>query len=122
MSALENWREEKQAAYLYQLVAEHEPDLLRKKLFLDLKIAAEKQAEIWAKKIATKERLVYRPDVRTRLVGKLVAIFGVAQIHFILSAMKVRGMSIYAGAATSHPTAAHIERRHKGLNTAGNLR
>src|SRR3990167_5183490 len=126
MSSLTNWREEKQAAYLYELMASRERDPVRKNLFLELKNTAEKQAHIWERKIKKKNRdqagLVFKPTFRTRLVGILVNIFGVEQVRFILSAMKVRGMSIYSGAPSSHPAASHVERRHKGLNTAGNLR
>ncbi|EKD53967.1 MAG: hypothetical protein ACD_60C00137G0031 [uncultured bacterium] len=120
MSAIKNWQEERQAAYLYQLIADHESDAIHKKLFLELKSAAEKQASIWAEQIDKKVSLIYKPDIRTRLVGLLVIAFGAHQVRFILSAMKVRGMSIYSGSITSH--SAHGERRHQGLNTAGNLR
>ncbi|MEO8402013.1 MAG: VIT1/CCC1 transporter family protein [Gammaproteobacteria bacterium] len=126
MPVLKNWREEKQAAFLYGLIAKCEVDPVRKKMFLELADAAEKQAKIWISKLKKNGKSttepVYHPDFRTRLVGKLIAIFGAQQIRFILSAMKVRGMSIYSGAHTSHPTASHVEQRHKGLNTAGNLR
>lgn len=117
-----NWREEKQAAYLYHLIAQRETDPVREKMFLELADAAEKQASIWALQLPEKEQvtLVYQPDLRTRLVGKLIHLFNAKNIRTILSAMKVRGMSIYSEAA--HATTSHLEYRHKGLNAAGSLR
>src|SRR3990167_2467228 len=100
MSAFKNWHEEKQSAYLYELIARRERDPVRKNLFLELKDTAEKQAQIWKRKIKKKNRdeaeLIFKPTFRARLVGVLVNLFGIEQIRFILSAMKVRGMSIYS--------------------------
>ncbi len=126
MSALENWQEEKRSAWLYQIVAEYEIDPIRKTLFLELAEAAEKQASIWAEQIKKlgkeNEIVVFNPGFRARLVSSLIKLFGTRQLRFILSAMKVRGMSIYAGTPQSHPAAAHLEQRHKGIGHAGNLR
>jgi len=126
MPILKNWQEEKRSAYLYRKVAKQEMDITRKKLFLELAESADKQAAIWEEKLKkTREyhAIVYKPDFRTRFVGQLIKIFGIESIRFILSAMKVRGMSIYsASQASSHSAAAHLEARHKGLNTAGNFR
>ncbi len=132
MSHLKNWGEEQSSAYLYRIVGAHEKDKIKKKLFHELMRSAEKQAEMWKremKKAGETPPRAYRPDFRTRLVGILLRYFSVQQLRFILSAMKVRGMSIYSvdpvakhqhHAITSG--AAHLENRHKGLTTAGNLR
>src|SRR5437868_6717859 len=113
-----NWEEEKSAAYLYYLIAQCEENAIRKKLFLELEIAAETQARIWENKFKKTHKqhapLIFKPDFRTRFVGKLIKQFGTKQIRFILSAMKVRGMSIYSGAPISHPAESHLEQRHKG--------
>jgi VIT1/CCC1 family predicted Fe2+/Mn2+ transporter len=126
MAILKNWQEEKCSAYLYTNIADREADPVRKKLFLELSEVAEKQARIWENKFKKTGRhdvvLSYKPDVRTKLVVGLIKLFGAESIRFILSAMKVRGMSIYSGAPSHHPSASHLETRHKGLNTAGNLR
>lgn len=126
MPILKNWQEEKQSAYLYRKVAMREMDITRKKLFLDLAASADKQALIWENKIkktGKQAAFVYKPDLRTRLVGGLINIFGAESIRFILAAMKVRGMSVYsAPQVDSHSAATHLESRHKGLNTAGNFR
>lgn len=125
MSVLHNWQEEKRSAYLYGLIANREIDPIRKKLFFELAGVAERQADIWRAKFTPdeeKQAAVYKPDFRTRLVGQLVKYFSTRQIRFILSAMKVRGMSIYATAPSSHATETHLEHRHKGVSAAGNLR
>jgi vacuolar iron transporter family protein len=128
MHLLENWKEEKRSAYLYKIVADHEESATRKKLFLELADLANKQACIWEnelKKFGKKVPTVFHPDLRARLVSKLIHLFGSKRIRFILSAMKVRGMSIYLNVDPNYPfstTSAHHEHRHKGINSAGNLR
>ncbi|MDX1900967.1 MAG: VIT1/CCC1 transporter family protein [Gammaproteobacteria bacterium] len=123
---LQNRNEELSAAWLYREIAENELDPLRRGLFLELADAAEKQAGIWQTKLAesgsTETIASFKPNFRTRLVGSMIKIFGVRQLRFILSAMKVRGMSIYSAMPTSHPAAARLEQRHKGMGNAGNLR
>lgn len=126
MAILKNWQEEKRSAYLYRKIANREMDITRKKLFLDLAQSADKQASIWEEKIKEidgKQSFVYTADLRTRIVGQLINLFGVQSLRFILSAMKVRGMSVYSAPQPgSHAASAHLESRHKGLNTAGNFR
>lgn len=132
MSHFKSWCEEQSAAYLYRIVATQEADPIKKKLFRELAGAAQKQAAIWEKEIKKADAAFlppYRPDFRTRFVGFLLHYFSIRQLRFILSAMKVRGMSIYSGdqLAKHHNHAfaagsAQLEKRHKGLNTAGNLR
>lgn len=125
MAMLQNWREEKSSAYLYQLIAKRETDEVRKELFLELAEGANKQAKIWENKIhkkSTEEALVFKPGFRARFVGFLLRFFRPYSIRFILSAMKVRGMSVYSGAPSAHTASSHLEQRHKGITYAGNLR
>lgn len=128
MSALDNWHEEKSSVYLYQILATTEQHAAHKKLFLELADIANKQAAIWEMELKkTGQRIpeIFHPHLRTRLVGKLIPYFGASRIRFILSAMKVRGMSVFLNEDPNYPfsvTTAHHEHRHKGLNTAGNLR
>ncbi|OGT52640.1 MAG: hypothetical protein A3E84_00675 [Gammaproteobacteria bacterium RIFCSPHIGHO2_12_FULL_42_13] len=117
MEAYENWREEKRSAYLYEVMAEHETNILHKKLFLDLKAAAEKQAMMWEKKITASGKTspaTYRPDFRTRLIAVMVRCVGAERLHSMLSAMKVRGMSVF--------TRYHAEHQHTSLSSSSNLR
>lgn len=116
MENYENWREEKRSAYLYDILAKHETNLMHKKLFLDLQVAAEKQASLWEKKLLAEGQPypVFVPDLRTRIITWLVNILGVERLHTILSATKIRGMSVF--------TRYHAEHKHTTLNSSSNLR
>lgn len=111
-----NWWEEKRSAYLYQIMADSELNVLHKQLFLDLKKAADKQANIWVEEMkkAGEATPVFKPNMRTRLVAFLIQKLGSENIHHILSAMKIRGMSVF--------THYHAEHRHTSLNASSNLR
>lgn len=113
MENYNNWWEEKRSAYLYGIMAENEKNILHKKLFLDLQVAAEKQASIWQQKMQA-TNLKFTPDARTRLVVFLIKLIGVERLHGMLSAMKIRGMSVF--------THFHDEHKHTSLNAASNLR
>lgn len=117
MEHYDSWWEEKRSAWLYAILAEHEKNILHKKLFTDLKHAADKQAELWEKKITDNKLTAphtFVPDLRTKIVATLVKIFGTENMHSILSAMKIRGMSIF--------THYHSEHKHTSLNATSNLR
>jgi VIT1/CCC1 family predicted Fe2+/Mn2+ transporter len=116
MELEQNWREEKRSAYLYAVMAQYEKNIRHKKLFSDLHNAAEKQAQLWEKKIhaAGLPTPVFTPYMRTRLVALLVKYLGAETIHSILAAMKIRGMSVF--------TQLHNEHRHTSFNAASNLR
>lgn len=116
MDIQKNWFEEKRSAYLYTIMAEHEKNSPHKKLFLDLGKAAETQALVWEKKLIASGSVppIFVPDFRTKLVGWLVKNLGTENTHSILSAMKIRGMSIFKRY--------HSEHKHTGLNSANNIR
>ncbi len=126
MHALDAWREEMCSAYLYRVVSDEESGTPRQLLFLELARAAEEQAGIWAEQIrraGAAPPAGYRPDLRTRLVARLVRALGVAPMRRVLAAMKVRGMSLYhAPAPHGMPVSADFkERRHRTAD-GGNLR
>lgn len=117
MELVNNWWEEKRSAYLYGIMAANEYDDRHKKLFNDLKLAADKQAAIWENKIHEydpKMQLVFQPDLRTRIVSVLIRSLGTEKVHSILSAMKIRGMSVFSRT--------HTEARHTSISSASNLR
>lgn len=117
MELLDSWWEEKRSAYLYKVMADIERDIKFKKLFKDLNLAAEKQALIWEKKLHKHDKniqLIFVPDLRTRLVVLLIKCLGVERMQSILSAMKIRGMSIFSRN--------HTERMHTSVSSASNLR
>lgn len=123
---LEAWREEKRSAYLYRIVSDAESGTPRQVLFLELARKAEEQALIWEEEMR-KDGLDhvenYRPDLRARLIGRLIPWFGVSPLKGMLAAMKVRGMALYntplsAGRVVGHE---QLGERHAKQN-GGSLR
>ena len=125
---LESWTEEQRSAYLYRACADAEAGTPRADLFTRLAGEAEAQAAIWRAQLTASGKPAPRPfvpELRTRLVARLVGLFGPRPLRAILAAMKVRGMVIYSGRQPGgHVNAAvgSIERRHRGLSGGGNLR
>lgn len=117
MEVYENWWEEKRSAWLYAVLAKRETQVRHKKLFLDLQQAAEQQASLWETKIQQQNLpppKAFKPDIRTRIVARLLKILGPERMHTILSAMKIRGMSVF--------TQYHSEHKHTSLSGSSNLR
>lgn len=117
MEIYDNWWEEKRSAYLYGIMAEHETNMLLKKLFTDLQSAAQKQAQVWEHKIAALKIApppAFKPDMRTRIVAKLIIWLGAETLQNILSAMKIRGMSVFKQY--------HTEHKHTSISASSNLR
>jgi vacuolar iron transporter family protein len=125
---LESWTEEQRSAYLYRACADAEAGTPRADLFTRLAGEAEAQAAIWRAQLTASGKPApkpFVPELRTRLVARLVAWLGPRPLRAILAAMKVRGMVIYSGREPGgHVNAAvgSIERRHRGLSGGGNLR
>ena len=122
--ALARWRSEKTAAYLSSAVAASEPDAKRAALFRQMADAAEEQAGILAKDLPAVPP--FAPSLRSRLTVFLVGIFGPRAMRPVLSASKVRGVSVYRGKLEpeghSWPISAdEVGRRHKSLG-GGTLR
>lgn len=117
MELYNSWWEEKRSAYLYAIMAENEKNILHKKLFTDLKIAAEKQADLWENKMVTSglaTPATFKPDWNTLVVAHLVKWLGTENLHAILSAMKIRGMSVF--------NRYHSEHKHTTFSASNNLR
>ena len=121
--ALERWQSEKTAAYLSGAVAAAESDPGKAKLFREMADAAETQAGILAKEL--KQVPTFEPSLRSRLTASLVGLFGPRAMKPILSASKVRGVSVYSGKLPAgHPWPTSVEEvggRHRGLG-GGTLR
>ncbi|MBT9568103.1 MAG: VIT1/CCC1 transporter family protein [Thiobacillus sp.] len=114
----ESWREEKRSAWLYRVIAECERGSTRQALFDELARAADTQAAIWLTALTEAGKPPpqdYRPDVRTRLVARLTRMATPRAMRGVLSAMKVRGMTLYAQAAPhATPTqVSEIGKRHQ---------
>lgn len=94
-----SWHEEKESAWLYRVVAECERGTTREALFKELAQSAEHQADIWLDVIARAGDPPppdFRPGLRARIVARLTRTFKPRAMRGILTAMKVRGMSLYA--------------------------
>lgn len=123
----QSWHEEKQSAWLYRELARAEADPVKAKLFDALAVAAEDQAAIWLKKLTASgaPTPVFRPGTRVRLVAALARLLGPRALRPVLAAMKVRGLSVYSGAAPGHAMPTRVEQvggRHRGIGSGGNLR
>ncbi len=127
----DNWRHEKESAWLYQRVAAAEPDVRKRLLFEELAGAAEEQARRWQTALERDSArieggaLTFRPSLRARIVAHLLDRLGPRAMRGVLAAMKLRGLSIYSGPAApghSMPTSvSDVGARHRrGLE--GNLR
>ena len=95
----DSWREEKQSAWLYRVVAECERGTPREALFRELAQAADEQAGIWLEAIAQdggEPPAAFRPDLRARVVARLTRSLKPRAMRGVLAAMKVRGMALYA--------------------------
>ena len=87
-AAIDSWYHEKESAWLYGQVADAEPHLHKRTLFLSLAAAAEQQATKWD----SSDRQ-FRPRLRARIVARLVRRFGPRSMRSVLAAMKLRGLS-----------------------------
>ena len=125
---LESWIEEQRSAYLYRACAEAEGGTARADLFARLAVEAEAQAAIWRAQLTASGKPApppFEPDLRTRLVARLVHLFGPRPLRTVLAAMKVRGMAVYSRrepGGHAAPVAGGVEHRHRGLGGGGNLR
>src|SRR5438876_1682337 len=125
---LESWTEEQRSAFLYRVCADAEAGTARADLFARLAGEAEAQAAIWRAQLTASGKPApkpFSPDLRTRLVARLVALVGPRRLRGVLAAMKVRGMAIYSKSEHGGhvaPVAGTVERRHRGLGSGGNIR
>jgi VIT1/CCC1 family predicted Fe2+/Mn2+ transporter len=104
MTGADNWYHEKESAWLYLQVAAAEPDPRKSRLFLQLAATAEQQAAKWV--AGQSAERIFIPTVRARIVARLIRRFGPRSLRPVLTAMKLRGLSIYSvPAATSVPPA-----------------
>ncbi len=135
MDPTESLDGELNAAYLYRIVAKHEPEARRKRLFEELARDAEAQAEHWRVEAGSRGRIdrPFKPSLRARLVALLVRLLGPRRLTHALAAMKVRGMSVYrsvgyrgaittAGASALPSEHDEVGEHHQDSMSAGSLR
>jgi vacuolar iron transporter family protein len=122
---LERWRSEKTAAFLSSAVAAAEPDPAKAALFKQMREAAEEQAGILATDLGRTPD--FAPSMRSRLIATCIATVGPRAMRPILSAPKVRGVSVYSGKTTApagHPWPNSVEdigKQHRNFG-GGTLR
>ena len=127
---LDNWKEEKQSAFLYRVLAEYEKGNRFGTLFEKLAQAADKQADTWERRIremtqvGMRPEFSYQPDIRVRTVAQMVRIVGPQPLRQILTALKLRGLSVYVSVGPTHEkiSPGTPERIHRSMAASGNLR
>jgi len=127
--AAKRWESEKTAAYLSTAVAANETHPRRAKLFRDMAKSAEAQAAILAKDL--KPTPTFTPSLRSRITAGLMRVLPPRALRHVLSASKVRGVSVYRGKVASgdkeaqgHPWPTSVEeigKQHKNYGS-GTLR
>ncbi len=126
MDPTKNWNSEKQSAFLYRVLSQHESNPERKHLFERLGEEAENQAAIWEAKFTPGlSPTHFKIPLRVYATSLLIRVFGPRNLRGILSAMKVRGMSVYLPQITSHAMPNEVSQvgsRHHGLGAGGWLR
>jgi VIT1/CCC1 family predicted Fe2+/Mn2+ transporter len=123
----ESWRDEKQAAFLYRVLAEAERGTSREGLFRALAAASERQAGIWAEtaRRAGEALPAFAPGWRARIAAALIRRVAPRRLRGLLAALKVRGLSVYASGESGHamPTSLEdVRARHAGASGGGTLR
>lgn len=124
MNETDNWRSEKQSAWLYRIIAAREPVAGVRRMFERLAQAAETQAHEWEEIAARQHHALptkFTPNLRTRLVGWLVQHLGARRLISVLAAMKIRGLSAYTHSHV-HAKSGDPESRHIGITGGGNFR
>ena len=92
-----HWQDEADAAYLYRLLADCEPDLTKQDIYRRLAAVEDRHLEIWAGLLAQHGRRVgpHRPTGRTRLLAFLGRQFGPGFLLPMLLAEEGREVKAY---------------------------
>lgn len=126
-SLIKSWLEEKRSALLYRAMAEKEGRSTPGDLFAKLAEEAEKQACAWEELLRKEGKTLPRfaIDLRTNITLFLIRKLGPQSLRPILTAMKIRGLSIYSSSQPGHPTPQYLSdvgRSHQGISKGGSLR
>ena len=123
----ESWFHERQSAWLYRRLAAVEQDQKKRELFESLAVAAERQALRWEQEASMTPAQIaaFQPSIRARIVARLLDLLGPRPLRAVLTAMKLRGLSVYGSALAvpGHPMPTSLDevgQRHRG--TGSNLR
>src|SRR6202051_4642751 len=111
-----NLRDEMNGAALYSALAAAEPDPLRRDLFQQLAAAEMSHAQLWRDRrvsaVLTDEPFV--PDFRTRLLMKLMRLFGPSFVLPTIAAAEFADRNKYADQSDAHAISAE-ERGHAAV-------
>ena len=108
----ESWYHERESAWLYRRVAEHEPDPRKQQLFISLADAAERQAQRWVAHRAAREAFV--PSLRARVIGETPALDRPA-----ISEAGTRGHEAARAVGVRRGSAARTSDAHLGRTRSG---
>ena len=125
MDPVESWRGERTSAWLYRRIAAREAEPRRKRLFEQLAHEADEQSRHWEALMSASGGAgpgPFVPDMRARIVGRLVDLLGPARLTHPLTAMKVRGMSLYRGGGELASRHDELGERHASGSSGGSLR
>jgi len=112
----DNLRDELNGAALYAALAAAENDSTRKDLYRQLSQAEASHAQLWRDKLKTAGAAeeAFAPNFRTRLLGKLAALFGPGFVLPTVAAAEYADRDKYAGQADAHAISAE-ERGHAAV-------
>lgn len=119
-----NWSDELDAHTVYGALVAREQGNTKGFLFEQLKNESLHQAEIWKEKAGEEGKSwVYQPSARVKLISSLIGTFGPGLFIDALSAMKIRGMSVYRS-GSQHPVVkdTESEKIHSKMKAGSNLR
>lgn len=124
-TAIDRWRDEKASTWVYEVVAQAEPDATKAAMFRALAQAADTQAAIIARELDGPPA-PFEPTLRIRLVAALVRRLGPERCRPLLAAVKVRGLSVYdpqllIDGHVMPKNVSEVGGRHQGM-AGGNLR
>ncbi|WP_200917139.1 VIT1/CCC1 family protein [Jeongeupia sp. HS-3] len=113
---LNNWRDEKNSAALYQALAEAEKNPDRRVIFRQLAEAEQGHAQIWRKRLEAAGVAVpaFRPDFKTRLLRRLIRWFGPSFVIASVAAAEAADENKYAGQADAGALSSE-ERSHAAI-------
>ena len=111
-----NLRDEMNGAALYTALAAAERDPLRKDLFQQLAAAEMSHAQLWRDRLVAAGRpdKPFAPDFRTRLLMKLMRLFGPSFVLPTIAAAEFADRNKYAGQSDAHAISAE-ERGHAAV-------
>ena len=113
-----HWQDEADAAFLYRVLAEAEPDQSKRSLYSRLAEVEDRHVQIWAKLLATHGRSVsrHRPSARTRMLAFLGRRFGPGFLLPMLLAEEGREVKAYI--AMHRSTATGVDGKGEALTLA----